>query len=148
MEYRVATEKDIPAICQIRKQQLIDEGSKPDIDIDEELQCYFEKKFEEGSIVEWLLEDEGKIIATAAVLFFEFPPNYSYRNVVKGYITNMYTAPEYRGRGIASAMLSKLADEAKKRGVHQIWLIASKLGRPVYKRFGFTKSDDYLTMSL
>lgn len=40
MNYRVADERDIPVLCQIRKQQLIDEGSDPGINIDEELPLF------------------------------------------------------------------------------------------------------------
>ena len=44
MNYRIAVKEDIPAMIRIRKQQLIDEGIDPVIDIDEQLQRYFEKK--------------------------------------------------------------------------------------------------------
>ena len=42
-----------------------------------------------------LLEDDGKIIATAGILFIEFTPGFHCRNGIRGYITDMYTAPEY-----------------------------------------------------
>ena len=45
MEYRIATEKDIDTLCELRKKQLIDEGTTPDINIDEELHGFFQKKF-------------------------------------------------------------------------------------------------------
>ena len=41
MEYRLAVEEDIDELCQIRKQQLIDEGISPSVDIDDELHRYF-----------------------------------------------------------------------------------------------------------
>ena len=112
MEYRIATEQDIPVMCRIRKQQLIDEGLRPCTDIDEELHSYFAGKLADGSLVEWLAEEDGQVIATAAIAFMEFPPTYTNRTGIRAYVTNMYTAPEYRGKGIASAMLEKLTDEA------------------------------------
>ena len=148
MEYRIGTAQDIPVMCRIRKQQLIDEGIQPEINIDKELQRFFEKKTADGSLVEWLLEDNGKIVATAAILFIEFPPTYTNQAGVKGYITNMYTDPDYRGKGIASAMLDKLSDEAKKRGVTRLWLHASRLGKPVYRRFGFAETDTFMELNL
>ena len=148
MDYRIGTKQDIPVMCQIRKQQLIDEGIEPGIIIDEELNRFFEEKIADGSLVEWLVEEEGKIIATAAIFFIEFPPSYTNRTGMKGYITNMYTAPDYRGKGIAKALLGKLVDEAKIRGVHQIWLGASYLGKPVYKQFGFVEADEYMKLDL
>ena len=148
MNCRIAGEQDIPVMCQIRKQQLIDEGIAPDRNIGEELTQYFEKKLADHSLVEWLLEDHGSVAATAAIAFFEFPPSYTNPSGVKGYITNMYTAPQYRGKGIASEMLEKLKEEAKIRGVQEIWLISSVYGRSVYKRSGFIEEDNYMRIKL
>ena len=148
MEYRLADERDIAELSKTRKQQLIDEGIEPSIDIDEELHRYFTEKLADQSLVEWLLVDNGVIVATAAIAFMEFPPTYTNKTGVRGYITNMYTAPEYRGKGIASAMLQKLADEARKRSVSRIFLGASKLGKPVYQRFGFEESENWMELNL
>ena len=148
MNYRLGTKQDIPILCQLRKQQLIDEGLEASINIDEELNRYFEEKIGDGSLVEWLLEVDGTIIATAAILFIEFPPSFTNQTGMKGYITNMYTAADYRGQGISTTLLSKLVEEAKKRGVHQIFLSASTLGKPVYQKFGFVEADYYMTLEV
>lgn len=148
MVYRLAEKRDIPEMCRIRKQQLIDEGSTPRDGVDDAMTRFFEEKLSNGSLVEWLLEDSGRIVATAAILFMDFPPSFETPTGIRGYITNMYTAPEYRGKGIATAMLGKLMEEAKKRGVSRIWLGASTLGRPVYLRFGFREADYYLDLDL
>jgi GNAT superfamily N-acetyltransferase len=58
----------------------------------------------------------------------------------------MYTKENYRGRGIATNLLIKLVDEAKTSGISKIWLGASKMGRPVYKKFGFKESDEWLEL--
>ncbi len=142
MEYRKASMKDIPSLCQIRKQQLMDEGIEPNIEIDSELKKYFSVKLQDGSLVEWLIEVDGTIIATAAIAFMDFPPTYTNKSGIKGYITNMYTAPAYRGQGLATSLLKKLVQEAKNRKVHKLWLGASKLGRPVYRKFGFVETNE------
>lgn len=148
MVLRIATAKDIPIMCQIRKQQLIDEGMAPSNAIDEALYRYFEEKIADHSLVEWLIEEDGRVIATGAIAFMPFPPSYANPSGVKGYITNMYTAPDHRGKGIATMLLNKLLDEARARGISRVWLHASRLGKPVYQRFGFSKADDYMEMSL
>lgn len=63
---------------------------------------------------------------------------------MKGYVTNMYTAPEHRRRGIATLLLGKLVKEAKSRNVEKLWLHASKMGRPVYLKYGFQETDELL----
>ena len=44
MNYRRAEVRDIPVLADLRKKQLIDEGQKPDLDVDYELADYFQKK--------------------------------------------------------------------------------------------------------
>ena len=108
MLYRQARFEEIPILYEIRKKQLIDEGIAPDVNIDEALIGFFERYMSDGTLVEWVAEEHGKIIATAALYFQEFPPTFTNPNGIniKGYVTNMYTAPEYRGRGIARKLLN------------------------------------------
>ncbi len=148
MLYRKANLQDIDSLVNIRKQQLVDEGIAPSIDIDDELTAYFNSVLNDGTLVEWIVEDENNIIATAAVAFYQFPPTYTNKTGKKGYITNMYTKDKYRGRGIATALLHKLVEEAKAKGISKLWLGASKMGRPVYEKFGFRETGGWLEMDL
>lgn len=147
MYYRTATIDDIEALVKLRKKQLIDEGIEANKDIDEELIIFFRKKLSDHSLVEWLVLDNETIIATAAIVFYDFPPTYTNKSGIKGYITNMYTAPEYRGKGIATSLLDKLVEEAKNRKVEKLWLGASKLGRPVYLKYGFKETNEWLELN-
>ena len=148
MNYRICSENDIPLMCQMRKRQLMKEGIDPRIDIDAELHRFFSDKMADGSLIEWFLEEDGEVIATAGILFIDFPPSFTNQSGVRGYITNMYTAPGHRGKGIATAMLHKLIEEARARSVTRICLRASELGKPVYKAFGFEKSDKWMELDL
>ena len=133
---------------EILKRQLIDEGQSANIEIDDEIKEYFEMHFSDNSLVEWLAEEGDSIVATGAIVFIDFPPAFTNRRGVKGYITNMYTAPSHRGKGLAAVLLNKLVDEAKSRSVNIILLAASKMGKPVYKRFGFTEADEWMELIL
>ncbi|GKU27507.1 GNAT family N-acetyltransferase [Clostridium folliculivorans] len=148
MIYRRANISEIKQLSELRKKQLVDEGIEPTIDIDEELSIFFHNKFNDGSLIQWVVEDNNEIIATAAVVFYDFPPTYTNKSGKKGYVTNVYTKDNYRGGGIATTLLNKLVEEAKMAGVAKLWLGASKLGRPVYKRFGFKENDSWLELNL
>ncbi|MFR6100533.1 MAG: hypothetical protein ACLUIS_10985, partial [Longibaculum sp.] len=91
MIYRKATKQDIPQLCQIRKQQLIDEGIPPSIDIDKDLLRFFQDSFQHDTIIEFLAIDNDQIIATGAVCFYDYPPTFSNQTGRIAYITNMYT---------------------------------------------------------
>ena len=144
MEFRKADMSDIKELVQIRKKQLIDEGQDPDIDIDIELNDFFERQMKEEKMIEWLAIEDEKIVGTAAILFLDFPPSFSNPIGIRAYITNMYTDPYFRKRGIATALLKKLIDEAKQRKITHIFLSASKQGRPVYEKCGFRMKNSWM----
>ncbi|OIK12995.1 GNAT family N-acetyltransferase [Bacillus sp. MUM 116] len=147
LKYRKANLDDLYKLIDLRKKQLVDEGIEPNIDIDTELNDFFINKLSDGSLIQWLVEDNEEIIAGGAVIFYEFPPTYTNKSGKKAYITNMYTKENYRGQGIATNLLTKLVDETKNAGITKIWLGASKLGRPVYKKFGFKETDEWLELN-
>lgn len=148
MLYRLATPQDIPVLIELRKRQLIDEGSTPDTIIDNELNTFFERNFRDNSLVQWIVEEQDEIIATAGVIFYAFPPSYTNASGIKGYITNVYTHTSYRGQGLASALLDKLVSEAKKRHVPVLLLEASTMGKPVYQKYGFTEMATWMIYRL
>jgi len=148
LKYRKASIEDIEKLVELRKKQLIDEGIKPDVDIDRELSIFFKSKLTDGTLIQWLVEDNEEIIACGAVIFYDFPPSYTNKTGKKAYISNMYTTDSYRGQGIAKKLLTKLVEEVKISGVSKIWLGASKMGKPVYKKFGFIETNDYLELNL
>lgn len=147
MEYRVAVAGDIEVLVQLRN-RLVAECGAPNQSVDVQLRSFFEKHLADGSLVEWLALEGGQIVATAAVEFHEFTPSESNKSGVRGHVTNMYTAPAYRGKGIATFLLDKLAKEAEARGVKRLWLHASEMGGPVYKKFGFREADGFFELSL
>lgn len=53
------------------------------------------------------------------------------------------TVPGARGRGLATACVSAVTNEALKRGARLVVLQASKFGDPVYRRMGFTEFTRY-----
>ena len=64
----------------------------------------------------------------------------------KAYIMNMYTAPEYRRRGIATHTLDLLVRDARSRGVTFIALESTRMGRPMYERYGFIKMENEMIL--
>ena len=106
------------------------------------------KKLAEEYLIQWIVEEQTEIIATGAIVIYDFPPSYTNKSGKKAYVTNMYTKNDYRGKGIATGLLTKLVDEAKSLGITKMWLGASKLGRPVYKKFGFKETDEWMELEL
>ena len=95
-----------------------------------------------------VVTEDGEILATAAVGYMPFPPTYTNPIGTRGYITNMYTAPSQRGRGLATLLLNKLLDDARERGVHKLLLCVSKMGKPVYIKCGFEEKEGWMELDL
>ena len=148
MTYRQATINDIPELVRCRIRQLIDEGQEPEGDIKEANEAYFRDYMERGQMEEWVCEDDGRIVATGAIIYYGFPPSFTNNGGLKGYVTNIYTDPEYRGRGIATKMLEILEERMRGRGVCRIWLEASRWGKPVYEKYGFRENDSIMTIEV
>lgn len=148
MQYRKATIDDAHLLAELRKAQLIDEGQQPDSNIDEALQAFFRQQLKAGEIAVWLAEEDGKAVATGGIMFMQFPPSFENPTGIRGYITGMYTHHDYRRRGIATAMLDRLTDEARARNIHMLWLGASEMGEPVYIKYGFQRIDNWFRMDI
>lgn len=90
--------------------------------------------------------DNETFIGAGEVSFYQVMPTYHNSTGKKAYIMNMYTAPEYRRQRIALHTLDLLVKVAKERGVSQIALEATDMGRPLYERYGFVKMEDEMEL--
>jgi GNAT superfamily N-acetyltransferase len=148
LNYKKATQSDIPHLVTHRKQQLIDEGASPDTNIDKELADYFAASISDGSFIAWLAAEGEQIVATSGICFYRLPPTYYNPTGRVAYVTNMYTAPKYRRQGIASRLLDLVVDEAVMREYKFVRLHASVDGKPLYVKKGFTDTDRFMVLKL
>ena len=147
--YRKAVIEDCKALTEIRIANL-DEHEKTEPGNERELlrktiQQYFETAIADGSLITWLACDGSKIISTSGVSFFTATPSLSNLSGMTGYITNMYTYPDYRRRGIGGKLLELTVEEATALGCGRVVLYTTKMGKAIYERFGFVESHGYMT---
>ena len=147
MIVRKATVEDAALLSEVRKLQLIDEGIAPDCDIDAELDAFFRKWLVSKDFLQLIAEENGKLLSTAAIVYYDLPPSFTNKIGVRGYVTNVYTAPEHRRKGLSKMLLEKILEDAKSRGIKKIWLGASKLGRPLYEKLGFIQQESYMELT-
>ncbi len=145
IQYRKATRDDIEAIITLRMRLLIEEGAAPEVDIRTSLSAYFEEVFDKELLVR-VAEDNGQVVATSAVLFQKYPASFSNQQGMRAYITNVYTVPEYRRRGISTKLLDGLVEDIRERGITSVWLWATDEGIPLYEKYGFEEMKAFVTM--
>ncbi|MFZ6653847.1 GNAT family N-acetyltransferase [Undibacterium sp. TJN19] len=116
--------------------------------VDAELQAatsaYFERSFTGDDCKTWLAEADGQIVAAGTLAIFSRPP---YPGNVSGkdaYLLNMFTLPEYRGKGHGKAVLQQAMHYAQQHGYGKVWLHASDQGRPLYAAAGFVEDSSYM----
>lgn len=107
---------------------------------------YLKEAIPSGKFAAFMAMDNGKIAATSAIVFYRIAPCNSVPNGKIGYIQNMYTFKEYRRQGIASMLLKKTIDEAKRRECSKISLNATEMGRSLYLKSGFTDTADEMEL--
>lgn len=146
MNYRKATEQDIPELIELRIKQLIDEGYPETRDIRQELSEYFVSSMSNGSLICWVGVDQDKIIATAGLCFYQLPCSFSNPTGKSAHMTNIYTRDDYRKQGIATFLVDKLLAEAKSLGYSMVKLHASSHGKGIYEKAGFVPADGYMSL--
>lgn len=148
MEYRKADLKDVEQLTELRKRQLIDEGGYSDVNIDKELVNYFAIGIGNGQLIIWVAAEKEKIIGTAGVCFFQYPPSFRNPTGKIAYITNVYTRDEYRKQGIASGLLELVMKEIRQEGCQFARLHASEEGRKMYEKLGFVDIEGFMSKSI
>ena len=142
MEYRIATIDDIEILTKSRIEVLKAANKLTDdtdmSEVEKASRDYYLRALVDGSHTAVLVFDNDKFIGAGAVSYYQVMPTYHNPSGKKAYIMNMYTNQEYRRQGIAFKTLDILVNDAKKRGITQIYLEATDMGKPLYEKYGFT----------
>ncbi|MDD4370465.1 MAG: GNAT family N-acetyltransferase [Anaerostipes sp.] len=146
--YRKLTTKELDTFIDMRIHQLREEGAVEDIDLKSALYEYYVKHMSDGTFVSWLAIDKQKIIGTSGISFVEKPPYFGCISGKMGLLSSMYTDKNYRRKGIAKQLLSKVVDEARKYGCGIIQITASDMGVMLYTDFGFLKNGNFMQFKL
>lgn len=149
MEYRIATKEDIDILMSIRLEMLrkVNELSD-DFVFSDELIANSRRYFLEGNQTTSIALKNGKAVACASMSYIEMMPTFSHPTGNRAHLMNVYTNTDYRRRGVARRLVQILIDEAKGKGVTEISLDATDLGRPLYETLGFCASDECMVMNL
>jgi len=142
--YQKMTEKEIDDFMKLRINQLREEGATEEIDLVPALRNYYDRHLSDGTFVSWLAMDGGKIVGTSGMSFVEKPPYFGCPSGKIGLLSSMYTLKEYRRKGIAKELLSRVVKEAKDYGCGAVQITASDMGVLLYSDFGFVKNNNFM----
>jgi len=146
--YKKLTKKELDTFIQMRIRQLREEGAKEDIDLVPALKDYYTRHMADGTFVSWLAMDGEEIIGTSGMSFVEKPPYFGCPSGKIGLLSSMFTNPNYRRRGIAKELLTRVVAEAKEYGCGTVQITASDMGVLLYTNFGFVKNGNFMQYKL
>ena len=148
IKYEKLTKEKVNTFIQMRIRQLREEGATEDIDLTPALSDYYNRHMADGTFVSWLALDGDRIVGTSGMSFVEKPPYFGCPSGKIGLLSSMFTDPEYRRKGIAKELLSRVIEEARLFGCGTVQITASDMGVLLYTDFGFVKNGNFMQYKL
>ncbi len=150
MEFTTAEKSDIAELTDLRIAYLKEDFGTLTSDDEQKLRqqipAYFEKHLNKDAIA-FVAKDKSGIAAVALLIIEEKPANPNFIHGKTGEVLSVYTKPEHRRNGYSSKLISMLTDYARQNSIDRVDLLATKLGRPVYKKAGFNEyKSEYVAM--
>jgi len=133
--------RDIDMIVDLRMKLLFELGKLEKEDGTAKLQdatrSYFINKIQAGEFRVWIAENAGQIIGMTCIQFIEHPPVYENINGIEAHVMDVYTVKEWRGQGIAKAILLRIIDYAKEKKAKRVVLNTLGADKRIYEILGF-----------
>ena len=109
---------------------------------------YFKYAIANGIYIGIIADKNGTPAGTGGICLHIHPPSYGVPNGKSACLLNMYTVPEFRGQGIAGKILTGLMDKAQELQCGTVFLNASDMGKPLYRKFGFSDVANEMVFDL
>lgn len=91
----------------------------------------------------WIAEGDGSAVGGALLELREALPSPLTAQRVRGYLFNVYVAPEARGHGLARRLTEAALEEARRLGLEMVELHASKDAEALYRTMGFEPTPEF-----
>ncbi|MGA8221321.1 MAG: GNAT family N-acetyltransferase [Candidatus Acidiferrales bacterium] len=98
---------------------------------------YFAEALVTGKHCGVVAEAQGKVVACGGIVFMERPPYQGNLVGLEAYLMNMYTLPDWRGKGAGGAIVEELLRCAREAGAKRVLLDAEPGARRLYEKAGF-----------
>jgi GNAT superfamily N-acetyltransferase len=146
--YRIkqATTKDLRALAEQRRSMFLDmhAPSKKALAVhDRAFPRWARREMLAKRLYCFLAEDKhGEIVGGGSVWLREVQPFPGFKGGRVPYLMSMYTRPNLRGKGIATAIVQRAISWCRSRGYDSMTLHASRMGRPLYEKLGWEDSSE------
>lgn len=154
MNIRLATEGDIDRLIRMRWDftyedypvQKADEGMFQHFT--EECRAFLTRAIQSGRWYIWVAEIENRIVSHVYIELIEKVPRPGRVTHPFGYMTNVYTVPEHRGKRIGAGLLARIEEWSRQEKHEFILVWPSEAGVPFYERHGYKLSREAMELTL
>jgi GNAT superfamily N-acetyltransferase len=145
---RLSARPDIDALVEMRRDFTFEypEANEDLSRVGFEADCaaFLEEAISSGRWQIWVAELDGRIVSHIFVALIDKVPRPAGENTKIAYLTNVYTRPDYRGRGIGAQLIKRAQQAARDAGVELMIVWPSDETVEFYKREGFADPDEPL----
>jgi GNAT superfamily N-acetyltransferase len=93
------------------------------------------------TLIGWIVETPDHVVAGGGCVWLRPQQPIPYLPELIGpYLLSMFTEPEFRRKGVASKIVEEAIKWCRRKGYRRILLRASKKGRGLYRKYGFTRT--------
>jgi GNAT superfamily N-acetyltransferase len=110
--------------------------------------AFLERVFSSGNWAAWAAELDGALLAHLFVQRIERVPFPFHLTPGFGYVTNVYTRPAHRNRGLGTRLLEHAQEWAQAAGLDYLMLHPSVRSIPLYARCGYEASSEFMILKL
>jgi GNAT superfamily N-acetyltransferase len=144
VKLRRATVKDLEVLVKQRRGMWRDMGGNTQDELDDSdrvFRTWARSQLKHGMLIGWLAQTGRKsIVAGGTIWLRPTVPRPGYKHQTQPFLLSMYTEPEWRGRGLASLIVTEAVKWSKKNEYKEILLHASHMGKGVYLHQGFSRT--------
>lgn len=152
MIFRMADENDSEALAQLRW-DFKTEGKENELEVGREeflkgFADFLRPEFKNGNWSCWVAEEDGGIVSQIFIRRIRKLPRPGKLLAEYGYVSNVYTRPSFRGKGIGSLLMGQVKQWALENKLEFLVLWPSKRAVPFYEREGFTQNNEIMELLL
>lgn len=141
---RHAPLRDLEVLVRHRRGMWKDVGIRTKSALDEADQVYrrwAKAGLKKRNLLGWIAETNGGVAVGSGCIWLQpRQPRPNHKEHVQPYLLSMYTEPRFRRKGVASRVLKEAINWCRKSGYSSLALHASRYGRRLYSRHGFTRN--------
>ncbi|MBN1976680.1 MAG: GNAT family N-acetyltransferase [Anaerolineae bacterium] len=152
MDFRIATESDLDALAQMRWDFRLEESPGTPVHdrqtFLETCTAFLRQGLASQRWVYWVAVCDDTIVSHIFVQRIAKVPKPNRLDDGFGYVTNVYTRPAYRGRGIGSELMARVIAWAEAQDLECLLVGPSDASVRFYERAGFRWNEDLMEYTL